>query len=146
MRRREFIGLVGGAAALPLVGNAQEASRMRRIGLLTGVRADDPGFKSIYAAFEQALQQLGWTKDRNVRIDYRFGGGDPANIRRQAEELVALSPDVIVAALRRDRCFGPPTPCRSCLRSCPIQSAPASSIVWRSRAAMPPASCSSNMA
>lgn len=97
MRRREFIGLVGAAAALPLVGNAQESIRTRRIGVLTGVRADDPGFKSIYAAFEQALQQLGWTKDRNLRIDYHFGGGDPANIRRHAEELVARAPDVIVS-------------------------------------------------
>src|SRR5215470_10160437 len=65
---------------------------MRRIGFLSGARVDDA-----FAAFEQALQQLGWTPGRNVRIDYRSAGGDPATIRKQAEELVALAPDVIVS-------------------------------------------------
>jgi putative ABC transport system substrate-binding protein len=71
---------------------------MRHIGVLTGASADDPENTTRTATFEQALQQLGWTQGRNVRIDYRFGGGDAAIIRRQAEELVALAPDVIVSA------------------------------------------------
>ena len=70
---------------------------MRRIGVLTGTRAEDPDNKARFAAFEQALQQLGWTPGRNVRIDYRFAGGDAATSRKQAEELVALAPDVIVS-------------------------------------------------
>jgi putative tryptophan/tyrosine transport system substrate-binding protein len=98
MRRREFITLLGGAAAAwPLGAHAQQAGGMRRIGVLTGTTADDPDNNARHAAFEQALQQLGWTQGRNVRIDYRFGGGDAAIIRRQAEELVALAPDVILA-------------------------------------------------
>src|SRR5262245_30727425 len=70
---------------------------MRRIGVHTGTRADDPEVKARRAAFEQALQQLGWTPGRNVRIDHRFSGGDAATSREQAEELVALAPDVIVS-------------------------------------------------
>ena len=98
MRRREFIVLLGSsAAAWPFATHAQQAGGMRRIGLLTGVSADDSENKASHTAFEQALQQLGWTQGRNVRIDYRFGGGDAAIIRRQAEELVALAPDVIVS-------------------------------------------------
>src|SRR4030095_5828431 len=68
-----------------------------RVGGLTGTKADDPETKARFAAFEQALQQLGWTQGRNVRIDYRFAGGDAATSRKQAEELVALAPDVIVS-------------------------------------------------
>ncbi len=98
MRRREFIVLLGSsAAAWPFATHAQQAGGMRRIGVLTGVSADDSENKASHTAFEQALQQLGWTQGRNVRIDYRFGGGDAAIIRRQAEELVALAPDVIVS-------------------------------------------------
>ena len=67
------------------------------IGALTGIRPDDPDNKARLAAFEQALQQLGWTVGRNVRIDYRFAGGDAATSGKQAEELVALAPDVIVS-------------------------------------------------
>ena len=98
MRRRDFITLLGGAAAAwPLVARAQQPDRMRRIGVLTGITADDPETKARNAAFEQALQQLGWTQGHNVRIDYRFAGGDAAIVRRTAEELVALGPDVIVS-------------------------------------------------
>jgi len=98
MRRREFITLVGGAAAWPLAARAQQSERMRRIGVHTGTTADDPDGKARFAAFEQALGQLGWTPGRNVRIDYRFSGGDAATSRKQAEELVALAPDVIVTS------------------------------------------------
>ena len=71
---------------------------MRRIGMLAGERADDLELKARHVAFEQALRQLGWTHGRNVRIDYRFAGGDAASSRKQAEELVALAPDVIVSS------------------------------------------------
>ena len=99
MRRREFIRFVSGAAAAwPFRVRAQQGDRIRRIGVLTGTRADDPDGKARFAAFEQALGQLGWTPGRNVRIDYRFSGGDAATSRKQAEELVALAPDVIVTS------------------------------------------------
>src|SRR5215831_2824155 len=98
MRRREFIRLVSGAvAAWPFTVRAQQSDRMRRIGVLTGTRAEDPAVEARRAAFEQALQQLGWTPGRKVRIDYRFSGGDASTSRKQAEELVALAPDVIVS-------------------------------------------------
>jgi putative ABC transport system substrate-binding protein len=98
MRRREFITLLGGAAVTwPLATRAQQPDRMRRVVLLSGISAEDPETSARNAAFEQALQQLGWTKGRNVRIDYRFAGGDAAIVRKQAEELVALAPDVIVS-------------------------------------------------
>src|SRR6516164_5508785 len=98
MRRREFITIVGSATVWPLAARAQQGERMRRIGVHTGTRADDPDGKARFAAFEQALGQLGWTPGRNVRIDYRFSGGDAATSRKQAEELVALAPDVIVTS------------------------------------------------
>src|SRR6516164_6252461 len=98
MRRREFITLLGGATAWPIAARGQQGERMRRIGVHTGSRADDPDGKARFAAFEQALGQLGWTPGRNVRIDYRFSGGDTATSRKQAEELVALAPDVIVTS------------------------------------------------
>jgi putative ABC transport system substrate-binding protein len=98
MKRREFITLAGVAAiAGPLAARAQQNERVRRIGVLTGTRAEDLDNKARLAAFEQALQQLGWTPGRNVRIDYRFAGGDAATSRKQAEELVALAPDVILS-------------------------------------------------
>ena len=99
MRRREFIRLVSGAAAAwPFTVRAQQGDRIRRIGVLTGTRAEDLEFKERRAAFEQGLQQLGWTQGRNVRIDYRSAGGDAATSRKQAEELIALAPDVIVSS------------------------------------------------
>ena len=98
MQRRQFIALLGGAATWPPVARAQQNERVRRIGVHTGTTADDPDGKARFAAFEQALGQLGWTPGRNVRIDYRFSGGDAATSRKQAEELVALAPDVIVTS------------------------------------------------
>src|SRR5262245_23255205 len=98
MRRREFITLLGGATAWPIAARGQQGERMRQIGVLTGSRAEDPDNKARTVAFEQALERLGWTPDRNVRIDYRFAGGDAATSRKQAEELVALAPDVIVSS------------------------------------------------
>jgi len=99
MRRRDFVrAIVGSATVWPLAARAQQGERMRRIGVHTGTTADDPDGKARFAAFEQALGQLGWTPGRNVRIDYRFSGGDTATSRKQAEELVALAPDVIVTS------------------------------------------------
>ena len=98
MQRRQFIALLGGAATWPPVARAQQNERVRRIGVHTGTTADDPDGKARFAAFEQALGQLGWTPGRKVRIDYRFSGGNAATSRKQAEELVALAPDVIVSS------------------------------------------------
>ena len=96
MRRREFIAGLSGAVAMPLVARAQE--RVRRIGVLMGGPVeDDPETQARVRAFLQALQQLGWTDGRNVRIDIRWGGGDADRSRRYAAELVALAPDVILA-------------------------------------------------
>ena len=98
MRRREFIALLGsGAATWPLVAHGQQGERMRRIGLLAGIAADDPVSQANYAAFVQGLQQLGWIEGRNVRIDGRWAAGNAADRRKYAEELVALAPDVILA-------------------------------------------------
>jgi putative tryptophan/tyrosine transport system substrate-binding protein len=98
MRRREFITLLGGAAAWPLVAGAQQGEQMRRIGVLAPFAADDPEAQARVAAFVHRLQQLGWTEGRNVRIDVRWGAGDAERIRRYAAELVALAPDVILAS------------------------------------------------
>ena len=97
MKRREFITLLGGAAAWPLAARAQQAERMRRIGVLMTTAADDPEGQARLAAFVQGLQQLGWTDGRNVRIDTRWAAGNADDIRKYAAELVALAPDVILA-------------------------------------------------
>jgi len=97
MRRRDFITLVGGAAAWPLAARAQPAERVRRIGVLTPFAADDTESMARIAAFLQGLGDLGWAVGRNVRIDYRWSAGDPDRIRKDAMELVALAPDVILA-------------------------------------------------
>ena len=99
MQRREFITLLGGtaAAAWPLAARAQRGDRMRRIGVLMNQAADDSDAQANFAAFLQALQQLGWTDGRNVRIDTRWAGGHAAEIGRHAAELVALAPDPILA-------------------------------------------------
>jgi putative tryptophan/tyrosine transport system substrate-binding protein len=98
MRRRAFITLFAGAAvARPLAARAQQTERMRRIGVLMGVAADDPEGQARVTMFVQALQQLGWTDGRNMRIDVRWGAVDADRYRKYAEELVALAPDVILA-------------------------------------------------
>src|SRR5215472_11816602 len=100
MKRREFITLVGGAAAAwPLAARAQQTDRMRRIGVLQGGSdRDDQRSQPSMAAFLQGLQQSGWTDGRNVRIDYRWPAGDADKARKYAAELVALAPDVILTA------------------------------------------------
>ena len=98
MRRREFITLVGSTAACwPLIAFAQQSERMRRIGVLGVLDNDDPEAKARVAAFQQALAASGWTEGVNVRIDYRWAGGDLDRVRKYAAELVALGPDVILA-------------------------------------------------
>jgi len=99
MKRRDFIRLVGGVvAAWPLPAHAQQPERIRRIGVLHYLQENDPEGRTYVAAFLQALQESGWTVDRNVRIDYRWTGGDADRVRKYAAELVALAPDVILAA------------------------------------------------
>jgi putative ABC transport system substrate-binding protein len=98
IRRREFIALLGGAAAWPLAARAQEGERMRRIGVLMSTVESDPRGLEYITAFAQGLAELGWTVGRNVRIEYRWGAGDLDRFRRYAAELVALSPDVLLAS------------------------------------------------
>jgi putative ABC transport system substrate-binding protein len=97
VRRREFITLFGGAAAAwPLAARAQQPERMRRIGVLMNLAADDAEGQARIVAFLQELQRLGWTDGRNVRIDFRWAAGDVDRYRGAGTELVALSPDVMV--------------------------------------------------
>jgi putative ABC transport system substrate-binding protein len=100
MRRRDFIKVIAGstAAAWPLAVRAQQSEWKRRVGVLMGLAADDTEAQDRIAAFEQGLQQLGWTDGRNLQIDYRRGAGDTDPTRRYAAELVALAPDVILAS------------------------------------------------
>jgi putative ABC transport system substrate-binding protein len=98
MKRREFIALLGGAAAWPLTARAQQTERMRRIGVLMNLAGDDPESPVRVAAFAQGLQELGWIVGRNVRIDTRWVGINVDRSRSYATELVALAPDVILAS------------------------------------------------
>jgi putative ABC transport system substrate-binding protein len=98
VNRREFITLLGGAAACPLAARAQQAERVRRIGVLLSLSADDPQGQARLMAFVQGLQQLGWTDGRNMRIDARWSGGNADDARKYAAELVALAPEVILAS------------------------------------------------
>ena len=109
IRRRDFITLLGGAAALPLAARAQQGDRVRRIGALMAGDENDPLAKARLSAFTQALAGLGWTDGRNVRIDLRLYGGDTNRIPALAQELVGLQPEIIVtngtpetAALQRE--------------------------------------------
>src|SRR5262245_20581565 len=92
MRRREFITILGGAAAWPLTASAQQPERMRRIGVLSN-RAND----RLANVLVQELQRLGWTIGRNLQIDYRYSAGNPERVRTHAAELSALVPDVVLA-------------------------------------------------
>jgi putative ABC transport system substrate-binding protein len=98
MRRREFISVLGGAAAWPVAALAQQpASRIPLIASIMPLSEDDPEAQARLAAFRQALQDLGWIVGRNVRIEYRWGAGDPGRTRRDVAELLALSPDIVLA-------------------------------------------------
>src|SRR6516162_9225 len=95
--RRKFITLLGGAAAWPIAARAQQDGRVRRIGVFMPGLADDPEYQARNAGLLQRLGELGWTVGRNLRIDYRWGAGDPEHYRAVAAELIALAPDVVVA-------------------------------------------------
>ena len=96
MRRREFIGLIGGTAAWPLKVVAQQTGHVKRIGFLLGLAENDPEGRTRVTAFREGLEAAGWTEARNIRIDYRFAGGDSERVRALARELIASAPDVIV--------------------------------------------------
>src|SRR5215472_2351177 len=96
MRRREFIGIAGGAVAWPLAAHAQQLERPHKIGMLIPFNDNEPEVKARLSAFRQRLQELGWIESRSIRFDYRFTGQDAGRIRTGAEELIALGPDVIV--------------------------------------------------
>jgi putative tryptophan/tyrosine transport system substrate-binding protein len=98
LRRHEFITLLGGAAAWPITARAQQGERVRRVGVLMNLAADDAEGLAWIAEFLQGLQQLGWTDGSNVRMDYRWAAGDAGRFQRYAEELLALAPDVILAS------------------------------------------------
>ncbi|HET7446979.1 MAG TPA: ABC transporter substrate binding protein, partial [Methyloceanibacter sp.] len=96
IRRRELLAALGGAATWPFAVRAQQRARMRRIGLLLPAAADDPEYQARVGAFLQGLQQSGWSLGQNVRIDTRWAGADADGTRRNAVELVAAAPDVIL--------------------------------------------------
>ena len=98
MRRRGFIAVLGGAAAWPLAGHAQQPERMRRVGVLMLWSENDPFSHESQTAFEQALGRFGWVAGKNIRIDYRFAAGDPALFKTYAAELVGLMPDAILTS------------------------------------------------
>ncbi len=97
MKRRGFITVLGGAAAWPLAGHAQQPERIRRVGVLLGFSETDPFYHRIVSAFADALGRLGWVEGKNIRIDYRFAAGDPTLFKTYAAELVGLMPDAILA-------------------------------------------------
>src|SRR5262245_41604964 len=97
MQRRQFIALLAGAATWPLAARPHQSEHGRRIGVLMASTADDPEFQARIAAFQQGLQQLGWSNDRNVHIDTRWATTNPDDIRKHAAELAALTPDAIFA-------------------------------------------------
>jgi putative tryptophan/tyrosine transport system substrate-binding protein len=97
MNRRRFITLLGGAVAWPLAARAQQADRMRLVGVLATLAEGDPEVKAWLTAFEEGLQKLGWGKGRNIRIDYRWAGGDDQSLQTYAAELVGAAPDVLFA-------------------------------------------------
>src|SRR5262249_7384480 len=97
LKRRDFMTLLGGAAAWPLGARAQQPERMRRIGVLIPRAANDPVSQARIVAFQQGLQQWGWTEGRNLRVDILWPGGSAEAIRKHSAELAALAPDVILA-------------------------------------------------
>jgi putative ABC transport system substrate-binding protein len=98
VKRREFITLLGGAAAWPLAARAQQGEKVRQVGVLTALDASDSQVTAWLTAFEEGLQKLGWGQGRNLRIDYRWAAGDDQRLRTYAAELVGAAPDVLFAA------------------------------------------------
>ena len=139
IRRRKFLAaLSGGAVAWPLAARAQQREKMRRIGVLVNLPADDPESQARVGAFLQGLQEFGWAIGRNVRIEYRWAT-DVASISRYAAELVASRTSSWPTPIRASRrCNGRPAPCRSYSSRSPNRLAPAWSKAWRDRAATLP--------
>jgi ABC-type uncharacterized transport system substrate-binding protein len=98
MRRREFLGVLSGAASWPLAARAQQADALRRIGILNALSENDPDVQETSTAFALALRQLGWVDGRNLTIDWRWGDADAAKTRKLADELAGLNPDVMVVS------------------------------------------------
>ena len=131
MRRRGFISVLGGAAAWPLAGHAQQPERVRRVGVLIPWPESDPVAQASVNGFAQSLGRLGWVEGKNIRIDYRFAAGDPTLYKAYAAELVGLSPDAIfanaspaVAALRLQTRTIDRVKSATYLQSCPRVSRP----------------------
>src|ERR1700738_766084 len=100
LKRREFIALLGGAAVWTFAARAQQAGRMRRVGVLMGYPENDLEGPAFFAAFREELEKLGWVEDRNIRFDTRWATPEDAEARRRfAKELVALEPDLILSAV-----------------------------------------------
>jgi putative ABC transport system substrate-binding protein len=97
MQRREFITLLGGAAAWPIAANAQQADQVRRVGVLSNIAESDVEAQSMVAALHEELRTLGWVNGRNLQVDHRWAAGDPERATAFAKELVALKPDAVVA-------------------------------------------------
>jgi putative ABC transport system substrate-binding protein len=127
VKRREFITLLGGAAAWPFTVRAQQPERMRRIGVLLDFAEEDAEGQARLAALLHGLRELGWIVDRNVLIDPRWAATDVDRVRRSAAELVGLTPDVIVEVAPRlcGHCNRRRTLSRSCSRGSPTRSAAA---------------------
>jgi putative ABC transport system substrate-binding protein len=143
MRRRQFITLVGGAAAWPLAARAQQTDRVRRIGVLMGFLENDLEAQAYIGAFRNGLQKLGWTEGRNVRIDTRWATpADVDSMQRFAKELVALQPDLILSNTTppRPRCYTKRAPSPSFSRWLSIRSVAASSRASRGPAETSPVS------
>jgi putative tryptophan/tyrosine transport system substrate-binding protein len=148
MKRREFISLLGGAAAAwPLVARAQQPDRMRRIGVLMNLAERDPEGQARIAAFREGLGKLGWTEGREVQIEYRWFAGDPERAQAYAADLVKLKPEVIFAGTAPSL-----APLQRETRSVPIVFAQVADPVgggllpaWHGRAAISPDSLNSSM-
>jgi putative ABC transport system substrate-binding protein len=139
LKRREFMTLLGGAAAAwPLAARAQQPDRMRRIGVLMGLAADDPDTLARLAAFRLGLEKRGWLEGRNLRIDTRFAPASANQAQVLAKELIALQPDVILAQ-STPRCSERAARFQSCSWASPTLSVQDLSRACRGRAAMSPA-------